>query len=66
MIYSSLSRTRSYIQRGRIAMYDLTLVEFKDILSSDISTDLSISWDFIEEKREVRVGYLIQRVIRSF
>ncbi len=54
------------MQRGRIAMYDLTLVEFKDILSSDMSTDLSISCDFIEEKREVRVGYLIQRVIRSF
>lgn len=66
IISSSLSNTSCSMQSGLIAIRERTFVEFKEILSSDISTDLSISWDFTEEKRETSVGYLMQRAIRSF
>jgi hypothetical protein len=66
MISSSLSNTNSSMHKGRIAINDLTLVEFKEILSSDISTDRSISCDFTDENLETNVGYLMQSAIKSF
>lgn len=66
MISSSLSSTSCSMQSGLIAIKERTLVEFKDILSSDISTERSISCDFTEEKRATRVGYLMQSAMRSF
>jgi hypothetical protein len=51
---------------GLIAIKDRTFVEFKDILSYDMSTDLSISWDFTEEFLATRVGYLMHKAIKYF
>lgn len=66
MISSSLSMTIYYRAKGRIAIMFFCPVELKENLSSERSTDLSTSWDLMEENREVTVGKRMHRDIRSF
>lgn len=44
------------MQRGRMAIKERTFVEFRDILSYDISTERYMSCDFTDENLETKVG----------
>jgi len=66
IISSSFSCTIYSSARGRMAITVRTPVELNENLSSDMSTDLSISCDLIEENLAVKVGNLTHNVSRSF